>query len=809
MAGFHKHPAMRIIPLITAHFALITSLHALDPIAPPGGQRGTDVTVTLKDNNIASFQELITYQPGLTLSGLVVNEKDNKLAAATFHIAPDAALGEHPIRIRTAHGISYLRSFWVSPFPSLRETEPNNTFAEAQRVELNTTVEGIITLEDEDTFVVALKKGQRLSVEAEAMRLGRVLFDASITVQDSKKFELAACDDSPFLKTDPYISIIAPEDGDYRIAIREAAYEGSEQSAYRLHIGTFPRPTSVFPLGGKPGETLDFTFAGDPAGTFTQTITLPPGPTDEFPAFPTTNGETAPSPHYLKVSAMDHITQSENLTRQTATAFPPIPSAIDGILDQTSDARWFRFAAKKGQNLDIRVVARAHRSPLDSVISLHAPDGKFLVSNDDNGLLPDSFLKWPCPADGEYFIQIRDQLKRTGPDFVFRIEIDSRRPLIAATMPLTERNDSQKDKNFPIPRGNRYAAVIQLKRENIGCGIAFETTDLPPGVRLITPPEIPKSLNSFPVIFEAAADAPLGSSLQRFTIRATGEDVPGNLLAPLTDTIHLIEVNNEGTYHSFTADRIPTAVVGEVPFAIELEAPKAPIVRNGKIILKVRASRSGDFKGKLTTKFLWSPAGISSPASVEIAPEKSEAGYELNASADAATGTWQVCVVAEAETPQGRRTVSSQFVPLVIAEPYLNFSLDLAAGQIGKPSALVAKIEHLRDFSGEATAELLSLPHGVTSQPVTFTKDQQEITFPLNIAADAKPGKTTSLLCKVLVSENGQMVIHQTGQGGTLRLDLPPKTAEKPPAEKPKQEAADAKPTEKPLSRLEQLRRKE
>jgi hypothetical protein len=74
------------------------------------------------------------------------------------------------------------------------------------------------------------------------------------------------------------------------------------------------------------------------------------------------------------------------------------------------------------------------------------------------------------------------------------------------------------------------------------------------------------------------------------------------------------------------------------------------------------------------------------------------------------------------------------------------------------------------------------------------------------IVADAKPGKTTSLLCKVLVPENGQMVTHQTGQSGTLRIDLPPKTEEKPHTETPKQETADAKPADKPLSRLEHLR---
>ena len=801
-----------LFPLITAHLALITQSYGLAPISPPGGQLGTDVTITLNDENISSFQELVTYQPGLTLTDLKVDEKDKKLATAILHIAPDARLGEHTFRIRTAHDISYLRSFWVGPFPSFPETEPNNTPAEAQRIELNTTVQGVIKTEDVDTYVVSLKKGQRLSVEAEAMRLGRILFDAYIVILDSKNFELAACDDAPFLKTDPYASIIAPEDGDYRIVIREAAYEGNDQSHYRLHIGTFPRPSAVFPLGGKPGETLDFTFIGDPTGSYTQTVTLPTEPTSDFALFPQQNGETAPSPHSIIISPLEHLSQQGNLTKETANAFPPLPSAVGGILDKAGKDRWFKFTAKKDQNLEIAVRARALRSPLDSILVLRDAKGESLANNDDDQNLPDSFIKWTCPAEGEYFLQINDQLDRTGDDFVFRIEINERRPVLVATLPITERNNSQKDKFFPVPRGNRYASVINLRRENAGWDIAFETADLPPGIRLITPP-VPKSLNNFPVIFEAAPDAPLGVSLQKFTIRPVGEGAPQDVTGPLSDTVNHIEVNNEGTYHSYTTDLIPTAVIEAVPFSIELEAPAVPIVKNGKIMLKLRVKRAEEFKGKIVTRFLWSPAGISGPANIDIEPDKTEAEYELNANGDAAVGTWQVCVTAESDTPNGKRTVSSQFVPLTIAEPYLNFSLDLAAGIVGKPSALIAKIEHLRDFQGKATAELLSLPHGVTSSPVTFTKDQEQITFPLTLSADAKPGKTTGLLCQVTVPESGQQILHLTGQGGTLRIDPAPKEEKPKPNEKPaadpKQEVADnKKPPAKPLSRLEQLRQK-
>ncbi|MDP4624970.1 MAG: hypothetical protein NWT08_07515 [Akkermansiaceae bacterium] len=773
---------------------LASKAFALNPISPPGGQRGTDVPITLRDDNITSFQEFITYQPGLELIDLKPDEKDNKSATATLRISPDAALGEHLFRIRTSHDISYVRSFWVGPFPTVSEKKDDAS----QPVPLNSTVQGIIDQEDEDTFIVSMKKGQRLSAEAEAVRLGRIMFDARLSIKDPAGKEIATNDDSALLKIDPQLSIVAAQDGDYAVSIREAAWEGNGQSRYRLHIGTFPRPTAVFPPGGKPGETLTFTFLGDPAGSFTQTTTLPPDYDGKFPLYPILEGQTSPSPIPVIVSALEHSNQSgENFTKESAHPFPSTVSAVDGILDGENQERWFRFTAKKDENLEIRALARSFHSPLDPVIHLRDSKNKNIVRIDDDGNFPDSLAKWTCPADGEYFIQLYDQLRRTGDDFTFRIEITSRQQKLSASLPSADRNDSQKAKFFPVPQGNRYASVIQLKRENNGSAIKFLTENLPQGVRMIAP-DVPKSINSFPVIFEADPGAPLAATLQPFTIRAEEGDLSGSL----SDTINLVEINNLGVFHSITLDRIPLAVTSPASFSIELEAPKNPIVANGTAMLKMRVTRAEGFKNKISTRFLWSPPGISAPAGTEIAPEKSEADYELNAAADAPEGKWQICVVAEADTPTGRRIVSSSFVTLEVAAPFVSATLDLASARVGEPSAMLAKIEHNRPFQGTATAELLALPHGVTSTPINFKADTAEITFPLTISSEAKPGKNTSILCKILIPGNGGSILHLTAQGGTLRID----PAQQNAPDKPKQEQAAKDPAAKPLSRLEQLR---
>jgi hypothetical protein len=115
------------------------------------------------------------------------------------------------------------------------------------------------------------------------------------------------------------------------------------------------------------------------------------------------------------------------------------------------------------------------------VLSIHQADGKQIADNDDLGS-PDSLINWTSPADGEYFLRIRDQLNRTGPDFTYRIEVAGKSPALAAHLPTVERVNTQKRKTFSIPRGNRIAAVVNITRENIACDAVFEAGSLPAGV---------------------------------------------------------------------------------------------------------------------------------------------------------------------------------------------------------------------------------------------------------------------------------------------------------------------------------------
>src|SRR5262245_14654556 len=91
-------------------------------------------------------KEILFYTPGFDVTKLeVVNDAQVK---ATVKIAADCRLGEHMVRVRTATGISELKTFWVGALPVVQEKEPNSDFAAPQKIPLNVTVLGVVDNED-------------------------------------------------------------------------------------------------------------------------------------------------------------------------------------------------------------------------------------------------------------------------------------------------------------------------------------------------------------------------------------------------------------------------------------------------------------------------------------------------------------------------------------------------------------------------------------------------------------------------------------------------------------------------------------
>jgi len=737
-------------------------------IAPAGGQRGAEIAITLRGERLADLQEVFFYRPGITLAKIA--EATEKEAKLVFQIAADCPVGEHPLRLRTAGGVSALRIFYVGPFANVEEKEPNNERAQAQTIPLNSTVEGSIGSEDIDFFTVSAQSGQRLSVEIEGARLGRTLFDPFIAIRDANGRILASSDDTPLLGHDSFTSIIVPADGNYSIQVRDMAYNGTGHF-YRLHVGDFPRPAVVSPLGGQAGDTLATTFLGDPLGSFTQQITLPPPTLGKFGVLAEQNGP-APSPNWMRTT--DFPNAASVLPGKTPAEAPllniPAPLAFNGILATKGEAAFFRFTGKKNQNLDFQVFARRLGSPIDSVLTVFDAKAKSLGSNDDAAGNPDSALRLKLPEDGEYTIKVADQLNRGGPLHAFRVEITEVQPSLILSIPDTARYDHETRKSIVVPRGNRFAVLMNINREAFNGDINLAFEGLPTGITAQAA-TVPGSLSAVPVVFTAAADAPIAGKLLIPTGRAANATPDKPVASRYRHTVDWVRIQNATVYTASEVNQIAAAVTEEVPFQIRITQPQVPLVVNGEMSLQIVAERQPDFDEPITLKMLWNPPGVTSLPDMVIPKGATQIDYKLNSSNKAEVGTWKIAVIAGATVKGGTAYVSSQWAELAVAAAHLTGKMELAKVERGQTTQMICTLEQKIPFEGTAIARLVGLPDTVTAAPVEITQASKEAVFVIATTEKSPTGNHKNVFCQVILSRAGEPISHLIAAGSVLRID--------------------------------------
>ena len=699
-------------------------------------------------------------------------EATDKQVRVSLQIAADCPLGEHALRLRTASGISALRLFYVGPFPAVEEKEPNHHPAKPQAIGWNATVHGTLASEDVDFFVVEARKDQRFSVEVEGARLGRTMFDPYLAVIDPRGKRIAESDDTPLLGHDSFVSFMAAEDGKYVIELRDMAYSGAGHF-YRLHVGDFPRPAVVFPPGGRAGETLEARFLGDPAGEFTQRVTLPPRPEVARFGIMADRDGLAPSPNWVRVTEIPNV----ELVRSTAVgANPPLvkiepPFAFNGILERKGEPVLFRFKGRKDQQLDFQVHARRLGSPVDSVLTVLNAKGASIGSNDDAAGHPDSATRVKLPEDGIYTVRITDQLGRGGPLYVFRVEIAEVKPALTLSIPDTARYDNETRKSLAVPRGNRFAVLLNINRDSFNGDLDITWEDLPAGITSKAD-IVPGSVSAVPVVFEAAPEAALSGALLSPIAKPTGAQ-PVPVTSRFRHAVDWVRIQNDTVYVRSEVNRIAAAVVEEVPFKVRIVEPKVPIVLNGEMSLEVVAERAEGFDEPITVKLLWNPPGMSSLPEMVIPKGSSSIAYKLNATAKAEIRKWKTAVIAGAPVKGAVTYVSSQLAEIEIAPAFLVGKMELTKVERGQSARMVCALEQKVAFEGTAMAKLVGLPDRVTAAEVAITKDSREIVFEVATSDKSPTGITKNISCSVTVMQSGEPITHTIASGSVLRIDPP------------------------------------
>ena len=151
----------------------------LNVLTPCGGKAGTTVEVAFTGTDTEQPESLWFSHPGIKGTPIIppTPPPDPKIKdpakqpkappVSKFNVVIDKAVlpGFYDVRFVSKNGISNPRVFVVGDLNEVAEKEPNNDVEQAQRIEIGTTVSGVINpATDVDYSVFAGKKGQRVLI---------------------------------------------------------------------------------------------------------------------------------------------------------------------------------------------------------------------------------------------------------------------------------------------------------------------------------------------------------------------------------------------------------------------------------------------------------------------------------------------------------------------------------------------------------------------------------------------------------------------------------------------------------------------
>ena len=160
----------------------------------------------------------------------------------------------------------------------------------------------------------------------------------------------------------------------------------------------------------------------------------------------------------------------------------PFPATMNGRLSVPGDVDVFAFAAKKGERFAIDVDSAELQFSTDLVLAVVSEAGKTLVEVDDVKTLRDPSLRFTAPADGRYFVSLRDRSRGGGEEYVYRLHLTALRPDVTARV-----NTS----SLMVHSGQTANLPVLVERiDGLADELEVTAVDLPAGVE-VKPQPVP------------------------------------------------------------------------------------------------------------------------------------------------------------------------------------------------------------------------------------------------------------------------------------------------------------------------------
>jgi hypothetical protein len=795
-------------------------------VFPPGARAGTTIEITFTGIDLEDPERLLFSHPGIKAEPIVPPEPkpaDPKKPAPKqpitkfkVAIAADVPLGLHDVRLVNKWGASNPRAFMVGDLPEVLEKEPNDDVDKAQRVELNSTINGNLTNPvDVDYYVFAGKKGQRVVFSCLASSIDSRL-NPEIQIYDSKGKQLSAGRD--YNHTDALTDLVLPDDGDYFVRLFEFTHtQGTPEHFYRLSITTAPWIDAVYPPMVEPGKTATLTIWGrnlpggkpDPTAVMedhelekiTVAVTAPADPASrQRLAFsgrlaPTSvtldgfeyrlkNASGSSNPVLIGFASAPVVLDNE-MTRTPQTPQEiGVPCEIAGRIEKRHDRDWYAFSAKKGDVFNIEVLSDrlgaptsmyfVLRNPVNSQDIYESPDHaevvspKFFTRTEDP--LPYRFV---VPADGKYLLLVSSRLADVlaGPRHLYRVRIAPDQPdYRLAVLPFA---NARPDTATLLQGGDEGFTVIAYRRDGFTGDITLSAEGLPAGVTC-PPQTLCGGVNQTTFIVSAAATAPVGVSEIKIkgTAQINGAAVvrearPGTIVWPLAQP-------QQGTPTVSRLDRSLVLVVREkAPFKLTPTLDKPQHAHGDKGKLTVKLSRLWpDFKQPLTVQAIEVPPNlvINNNQPMNIAADKAEAILPIQVNSGAQPGVYNIVLRATAQVPYNKDPMAKQKPNVVVVRvaapvtlsvvPKSLATLTIASGnptvKVGGQAEMLVRVARRFNYTGEFKIEIVVPPavKGVIFDPVVIPAGKDEVKVIVKAAADAMPGNRAGLIVRATALYN-------------------------------------------------------
>ena len=536
---------------------------------PAGAQRGTAVNVQFGGEYMPEGCRLFTVG-----AGLAVQSVDGS-SAYRFTVASDAAAGPREIRLSATQGASAPFPFLIGELPEI--VHPDTS--EPLPLTLPVTANGRLTVAgDIDEYSLKLAAGTQV-VCAVSTRAIRSPVDPMLRMLDPDGKPVATS--NSHRSADALLVFRALKPGTYRLQVFDFQMAGGAENVYRLTVTDGPWLDYVFPAGlSRDVETPVTVFGWNlPSG---QTST-PSGAFElRVPAQSVGRFElTLPgSVNRLSVPVGDHseVLEAEPNDAAEQAGAISVPVTVNGRLHRRGDVDVFAFNAKKAERLAIEVDSADLQFPTDLVLTMSNDAGKALSEVDDVKTSRDPRLNFTAPAEGRYFVSIRDRSRGGGADCIYRLHLSTTlRPDVTARVNAS---------SLVLHSGQTVNLPVLVERiDGLNSELEVIVLGLPAGIDVKPQPVPTKTPATISLPFVVADTTAPISGLVQIVLRDTKAGAA-------TDRIALIAESAAATSGSHD---LALAVSPEVPFTLSITGPILDAPRMAGFPFPVGVTRKAGF----------------------------------------------------------------------------------------------------------------------------------------------------------------------------------------------------------------------